>query len=120
MHFLGGEKLTKISSKCIRHTQPELHTFLLLKYTSAIAAIVNLLNIEGDAAGRLFERQTPPSLEPMHFLGGEELTKICFKCVHRTQPELNTFLHLQYTSAMAAIVNLLNIEADAAGRLFER
>ena len=57
---------------------------------------------------------------PIHFMDGEELPKICSKCDHRTQPELNTFLLLKYTSAMAAIVNLLNINEYAAARLFER
>ena len=56
---------------------------------------------------------------PIHFLDGEELPKICSKCVGRTQPELHTFLLLQYTSAMAAIVNLLSVNGDAAARLFE-
>ena len=54
---------------------------------------------------------------PMHFLDGEELPKICSKCVRRTQPELHTFQLLQFTSAMAAIVN---INGDAAARLFEQ
>ena len=120
MHFLDGEELPKLCSKCVCRTQPELHTFWLLQYTSAMAATVNLLNINGDAAARLFERWTPPSMVPLHFLDGEELPKICYKCVRRTQPELHTFLLLQYTSAMAATVNLLNINGDACARLFEQ
>ena len=55
----------------------------------------------------------------MHFLGGEELAKICFNCVRFTQPERLTRMLLQYTSAMAAIVNLLNINIDDRGRMFE-
>ena len=117
MHFLEGEELPKICSKCVRRTQTELHTFWLLQYTTARTAIVNLLNINGDAAARLFERWTPPSMVPMHFLDGEKLPKICFKCIRCTQPELHTFLLLQYTSAMPAIVN---INGDAAAWLFER
>ena len=63
-----------------------------------------------------------PSMVPMHFLDGEELPKICSKCVRRTQPELHTvtFLLLQYISAVAAIVNLMNINGNAAAQLFER
>ena len=38
-------------------------------------------------------------------MGGEDLAKICSKRIRRTQPKLHTHLHLQYTSAMAAIVN---------------
>ena len=62
LHFLDGEELPKICCMCIRCTQPELHTFLLLQYTSVMAAIVNQLNINGDAAARLFERWPPPSM----------------------------------------------------------
>ena len=56
MNILDGEDLAKISFKIVHHTQPELHTRLFLHYTSATAAIVNLLNINGDAPGRMFER----------------------------------------------------------------
>ena len=62
----------------------------------------------------------PPNLVPMHCLGGEELPKIFSKCVRRTQPELYTFLLLQYTNATAVIVNLLNIKEDTAGQMFEQ
>ena len=55
-HFLGGEELVKICSNSVRRIQPELHTCLLLQYTSAMVAIVNQLNINGDAPGRMFER----------------------------------------------------------------
>ena len=90
-------------------------------YTAwAMAAIVNLLNIISDAPGRMFEQWTPPSMVSLHFFSVEELAKVCSKSVRRTQPELHTRLLLQYTSAMAAIVNLLNIISDAHGRMFER
>ena len=59
----------------------------------------------------------PPRMVPMHFLDGEEMPKICSKFIRHTQPELHTFLLLQDTSAMAAIVN---INVDVAARLFER
>ena len=85
-----------------------------------MSAIVNLLNINVDAAGGMFERLTPPSLAPVNFLGGEEHTKICSMSVRRTQHELYTSLLLQYTIATAAIVNLLNINVDAPGRMFKR
>ena len=58
-----------------------------------------------------------PGMVPIHFLDGEELPKIGSKCIHRTQPELHTFLIILYTSAMAARVN---INGDAAARLFQR
>ena len=116
INFLGEEELTKsVSSVFVVHSLS--YTFLLLQYTSAMAVIVHLLNINGDAAGRLFKKWTPPSMIPMNFQDGKELTKIC---IHHIQPELHTFLLLQYTSAMAAIVNLFNINGDAAGRMFER
>ena len=64
---------------------------------------------------------TPSSKVPMHFLGREELVKICSKSVRRTQPKQHTPLFLQYTSAMPAIiVYQLNIIGDAPGRMFER
>ena len=56
MHFLGVEELAKICLKSVRTTQPDLHTRLLLQYTSATVAIANQLNIYGDAPGRMFER----------------------------------------------------------------
>ena len=56
----------------------------------------------------------------MNFLGGEELPKVCSKSVRRTQPELQTTLLVQYTNAMADIVNQLNINVDATGGMFER
>ena len=118
-HFLGCDKLTKICSKSVRPTQSELQTFLPLQYTCTMAAIVDLLNINGDASASLFERWTPPSMVQMYFLGFEELTKVCSKSVRRTQSELHTFLPLQYTSTMAAIVDLLNIIGEASSRLFE-
>ena len=62
------------------------------------------MNINEDAAAWLVVWWTPISLVSMHFLGGVELTEICSKCVCRTQPELHTFLPLQHTSTMAAIV----------------
>ena len=62
----------------------------------------------------------PTSMVLMHFLGGEELAKICSKSVRHTQPEQYTRLLHQYTSGMAAIVNQLNINVDAPGRIFER
>ena len=102
----GGDD--KICFNCVSRTQHEQHTFMLLQDTSAMAAIVNIMNINCDAAGWLFERSTPPSMVQINFLGVEQLTKICLKCVRRIQLELQTFLLLQYTSAMAAIVNLWN------------
>ena len=51
----------------------------------------------------------PPCLVPLNFLGGEELPKVCFKSVRRTQPDLQTSLVLQYKIAREAIVNELNI-----------
>ena len=98
----------KICSKSVRFTQPELHSRLLLQYTSAMTAIVNQLNINGDARDRMFERWTPPSMVLMHFLGGEEIAKICSKSVHRTQPELHTRLLLQYTSVI--VINWISME----------
>ena len=56
----------------------------------------------------------------MHFLGGKEQAKICSKSVCHTQPEQQTRLLQQYTSAMVAIVNQLNINEDAPGRMFKR
>ena len=119
-HFLGGEELQKICSESVRCTQIEQHTFLLLQYTSAMAAIGNLLNINGDAAGRLLKRRRPWRMVPINFLGGKELLKICSKCVRRVQPEQHTYLLLKYTSATPAIVNPLIINGDAAGQLFEQ
>ena len=177
MHFMDGVEPQKICFKCVRRTQPELHTFMLLQYTSyskpiefqcrccwpavqkmnaskhgtnelhvwkradkkfvssafivhslsytpfcctsAMAAIVNLLNINGNNAARLFKRWLPQSMVPINFLFEEELTKICLKCVCHTQPKLHTFLLLHYTSAMAVMKNLLNINEDAPGRMFE-
>ena len=109
--------LTKICTKCVRCTQSELHNFSTFKYSRAMEAIVI---IDGDAVVRLFKRWTPPSMVPMQFMGGEELTKICSKCVRRTQSELHTFWPLQCTSAMEPIVDVLTINGDAASRLFER
>ena len=54
------------------------------------SCVVNQLNINEDAPRRMFERWTPPCLVPVNFLGGEELKKVCFKSVRRTQPELQT------------------------------
>ena len=66
------------------------HTpFCFSSILSAMAAIVDLY-INGDAIAQLFERWTPPSIVPMHYLGGEELTKICSKGVRRTQSDLHT------------------------------
>ena len=56
MNFLGEEELAKICSKSVRRTQPEIHTRLLLQYTSAMETIVNQLNINGDVPGRKFKR----------------------------------------------------------------
>ena len=56
MNFIGGEQLAKICSKRVCRTQPELHTSLLLKYTVAMAARVNQLNMNADAPGQMFER----------------------------------------------------------------
>ena len=53
MHFLDGEEQPKICSKCIRRTQPEIHTIMLLQYTSVMEAIVN---INGNADALLFKR----------------------------------------------------------------
>ena len=114
MHFLDGEGLPKFFSKSVHRTHNGLHTFLLLKYTSYSKSI------NGNAGGLLFERWMPRSMVPVHFLYSEKLPKICFKCVCRTQPELHTFLLLQYTSPIVAIVNLLNINGDAAGLLFKQ
>ena len=58
-------------------------------------------------------------MAPVNFLREEELPKICSKSVRRTQPEQYTSLLLQYTIAMAAIANQLNISVDAPGRMFE-
>ena len=91
-----------------------------LSYTIAMVAIVNQLYINVDAPGRKFEPWTPPSLVPVNIHGGEKLTNICSKSVHRTQPDLHTSLPLQYTIAMAAIENKLNINVDAPGWKFER
>ena len=63
-----------------------------------------VFNINGDVAAQLFVQWMPPSMVPMHFLGGEELTEICSKSVRRTYSELHTFLLFQYTSSMAAVV----------------
>ena len=104
----------------VRRTQLELHASLVLQYTIAMAEIANQLNINVDANGRMFERLTPSRLVPVTFLGVEELINICFKSVCRTQPKLHTSLLLQYTIEMAAIVNHLNINVDAPGRVFER
>ena len=65
----------------------------------------NLLNINGDAAGRLFEWWTPPSI-----------IRVCQKFV----PSSFVVHSLRYNSAMAAIANQLNINGDAAGWSFER
>ena len=54
----------------------------------------------------------PTIMVPMHFLGGEELAKICSKCFRRTQAELHTRLLLQYNRAIAAIV-IINGDAPA-------
>ena len=111
VNFLGGEELPKISSKSVRRTQPELHTSMLVQSTIAIGY---QLYINVDAPG------TPPRLVQVNFLGGEELPKICTKSVRRTHPELHTSLLVLYTIAMAAIVNQLNMNVDAPGRVFER
>ena len=52
MHFIGGKELTKICTKYVRRTQTKVPTFMILQYTSAMAAMAN---ITGDAAGRLFK-----------------------------------------------------------------
>ena len=85
-----------------------------------MAATVNVLNNNWHAPSWLLEKRTPPSLVPVHLLEKEELTKICFKCVCHTQLELHMCLRLQYASAMAAIVKILNINWDVPGRLIER
>ena len=118
--LLEWREAYKISFKCIRCTQPELNTFLVFQYTSAMAAIVNLLNITGDAAGRLFEGWMPPSMVPMNFLGGEELRKIFLKCIRHTQLSYTPFCCSSIQSAMAAIVNQQNNNGDAAGHLFKK
>ena len=41
----GWRGAAKMCSKSVHRSQPELHTRLLLQYTSATAAIVNQLNI---------------------------------------------------------------------------
>ena len=120
VNFLGGEELIKICSKNFPRTQPELHTRLVLPYTIAIAAVVKQSNINVHAPGRMFEQGTPPSLVKVNFLDGEKLAKILSMSVHQTQPELHNSLVLQYTIAMAAIVNQLNINVDAPGRMFKR
>ena len=65
MYFLDGVELAKICSKSVCRTQPELHTHLLLQYTNAKVAMVN---ISGDVAGRMFEREKSTSMVKMHFL----------------------------------------------------
>ena len=62
----------------------------------------------------------PPSLVPVNFQDGEELAKIYSKNIRRAQFELHTSFLLQYTIARAAIVNQLNINENAPGRMFER
>ena len=56
----------------------------------------------------------------MNFLDEEELAKIFSNSVRRTQPDLHTSLLIQYTIAMEAIVNQLNINVDAPGQMFEQ
>ena len=107
-------------SKSVRRTHTEPHTSLLLQYTITSSAVYNQLNISEIAPGRMFERSTPPSLVPVNLLGGEELAKICSKSVRRTQPELHKSLLLQYTIAISAEDNQLNINEVALGRMFER
>ena len=119
MHFLGGVELAKIYSKTVRRTLNELHPRLPLQYTCAMVALVNQLNINGDAHDPMFERSTPTSIVPIHLLGGEKLAKISSKSVCRTQPELHTRLLLKYTSAMEARVNQLKFNGDAPGRMFK-
>ena len=117
VNFLGGEELVKICSKSVRLTQSELHSSLILQYTIARAAMVN---IHDNAPGRLFVRWTPTSLVPVNFMGGEVIAKVCSKSVCRKQRELQTSSPPQYTTAVAAIVNQLNINKDALGRMFVR
>ena len=86
VNFLGRVELAKICSMSVCRTQTELHTSLLLQYTIDSSAIVNQLNINEDAPGRMFVQLTLPSLVSVNFLGGEELPKNCSKSVRRTQP----------------------------------
>ena len=118
--FLGGVELAKVCSKSVRRTQPELRCRLLLQYTIPSSAVVNQLNINEDSPGRMFVRWMPPSMVPVNFLGGVELAKIYSKSVRRTQSELRSRLLLQYTIASSAVVNELNINDDAPGRMFVR
>ena len=120
VNFLGGVELAKICSKNVRRTQSELRSSFRLQYTIASSAVVNQLIINEDAHGLMFVRWTPPILVPVNLLGGVDLAKICSKSVRRTQPELLTSLLLQYTTASSAVVNQLNINEDAPGRMFVR
>ena len=40
----------------------------------------------------LFEEQMPPSVAPLTFLGGDNLTEICSKSVRRLQTELHHYM----------------------------
>ena len=81
LHFLGGEELTKICSKCVRSTLSELHTFLPLHYTIAIV----------DHQWRCYcpavRTMNDSKHGTMHFLGGEERTKFF---PSRTQSQTRT------------------------------
>ena len=81
IHFLDGEEMPKIfSGVFVVHS----HSYTPFCF-SIIPAIVIILNINGDSAVRLFKRWMPQRMVPMHLLGCEKLTKICYKCVRRTQ-----------------------------------
>ena len=73
-----------------------------------------------DVHSRMFVRLTPSNFVPVNLLGGVELAKICSKGVRRTQHELRSNLLLQYTTASSAVVNQLNINEDAPGRMLVR
>ena len=116
VHFLSDVEFTEICSKCVCHTQPDLHTFLPLQYTSTMAVIVQL-NINGIAAAQVFIRWTPPSLVSMHFQCAMELADICSRCIHRTQPVLHT---LPSISDDVIRIDAIEYQWDADARLVVR
>ena len=107
MNFLGGEGLPKICPKSVSRKQPELHKRLLVQYTTAMAAIINH---QSSCTWPDVQSKNTSKLSTSE--GGEEVPKICLKRVRPTQPELQTRLLVQYSIAMADIVNQLNINVD--------
>ena len=86
-----------VPSACVVHSQS-----CMLSCLSSILVLYMAARVEYQRRCLPAERTMNASKLGINALPG--LCEICSKCVRRTQPDLHTFMPLQYTSPMAAIV----------------